>query len=39
MRELNRKHDTSLIVVTHNIDLAARMDRQLRLVDGMLQPL
>jgi lipoprotein-releasing system ATP-binding protein len=39
MRDLNRKHDTSLIVVTHDIDLAARMDRQLRLVDGMLQPL
>jgi len=38
MRELNHKHNTSLIVVTHDIDLAARMDRQLRLVDGMLQP-
>ncbi|MDP2266432.1 MAG: ATP-binding cassette domain-containing protein, partial [Thiobacillus sp.] len=38
MRELNQKHNTSLIVVTHDIDLAARMDRQLRLVDGMLQP-
>lgn len=39
MRELNRKHETSLIVVTHDVELAARMDRQIRLVDGMLQPL
>jgi lipoprotein-releasing system ATP-binding protein len=39
MRNLNRKQDTSLIVVTHDIELAARMERQLRLVDGMLQPL
>jgi len=38
MRDLNRKHNTSLIVVTHDVELAARMDRQLRLVDGMLQP-
>ncbi|HQT30189.1 MAG TPA: lipoprotein-releasing ABC transporter ATP-binding protein LolD [Thiobacillus sp.] len=37
MRELNRKQSTSLIVVTHDIELAARMDRQLRLVDGVLQ--
>ena len=39
MRDLNRKQDTSLVVVTHDIELAARMERQLRLVDGMLQPL
>jgi lipoprotein-releasing system ATP-binding protein len=38
MRELNRKQATSLIVVTHDSNLAARMDRQLRLVDGILQP-
>jgi lipoprotein-releasing system ATP-binding protein len=38
MRALNRKHRTSLIVVTHDAGLAARMDRQLRLVDGNLQP-
>ncbi|MHB1023499.1 MAG: lipoprotein-releasing ABC transporter ATP-binding protein LolD [Acidobacteriaceae bacterium] len=39
MRELNRKHATSLVVVTHDVELAARMDRQIRLVDGMLQPI
>lgn len=39
MRELNHKHETSLVVVTHDAELAARMDRQLRLVDGMLQAL
>ena len=37
MRELNRKQGTSLIVVTHDMELAARMDRQMRLVDGCLQ--
>lgn len=37
MRELNRKQRTGLIVVTHDMELAARMDRQLRLVDGRLQ--
>lgn len=38
MRELNRKHATSLVVVTHDAELAARMDRRMRLVDGSLQP-
>ena len=39
MRDLNRKQATSLIVVTHDVELAARMERQLRLVDGTLQAL
>ena len=38
MRELNRKHRTSLVVVTHDAGLAARMDRRLHLVDGSLRP-
>jgi lipoprotein-releasing system ATP-binding protein len=37
MRELNRKQGTGLVVVTHDPELAQRMDRQVRLVDGVLQ--
>jgi putative ABC transport system ATP-binding protein len=34
---LNREHGTTLILVTHDPQLAARCDRRLRLVNGILQ--
>ena len=37
--EINLEQNTSLVVVTHDLSLAAKMQRQYRLVDGKLQPL
>ena len=37
MHELNARLNTSLIVVTHDVELASKMQRQLRLEDGVLQ--
>jgi lipoprotein-releasing system ATP-binding protein len=36
MRELNREYNTALLVVTHDGELAAKMDRQLHMQDGLL---
>lgn len=36
---INREQNTSLVVVTHDLDLAAKMQRQYRLEDGKLSPL
>jgi lipoprotein-releasing system ATP-binding protein len=39
MQSLNERLQTSFIVVTHDLELAGKMQRQLKLVDGSLHPL
>jgi lipoprotein-releasing system ATP-binding protein len=34
MRDVNRRHGTSVLIVTHNHALAAQCDRIVELVDG-----
>jgi len=36
-QSLNRAHGTSVVLVTHDQDVAARMDRRMNLADGRLQ--
>ena len=37
--EINQTQGVALVVVTHDLELAAKMQRQYRLVDGQMQPL
>lgn len=38
MIELTRSRNTTLVVATHDLELAAQTDRVLRLIDGKLEP-
>jgi len=38
LAELNRERGTAIVLVTHNLDLAARAGRAVQMVDGLLTP-
>jgi lipoprotein-releasing system ATP-binding protein len=38
LKELNAEHNTTLVVVTHSLELASGMERILRLSNGALEP-
>lgn len=38
MFDLARRRGTTIVLITHDPDLAARCDRQIHLVDGLIQP-
>jgi ABC-type lipoprotein export system ATPase subunit len=38
LADLNRERGTAIVLVTHNLDLAARAGRAVRMLDGLLTP-
>jgi lipoprotein-releasing system ATP-binding protein len=36
MRQLNQESGTAFLVVTHDVELASKMDKQLHMQDGLL---